>query len=41
MKDFDKTIKKERPFYNEPNLKGTRQSIFKYKKMWSFPQRTE
>jgi hypothetical protein len=41
MKDFDKTIKKERPFYNEPNLKSNRQSIFKYKKMWSFPQRTE
>ena len=41
MKNFDKTVKKETSFYPEPNLKSTRQAIFKYKKMWSFPQRTE
>jgi len=28
-------------FYHPPKLKGPHQAIFKYKKMWSFPERTE
>ena len=27
--------------YNAPNLTGKRQAVFKYQKMWSFPERTE
>ena len=34
-------IKVSKRGYNIPNLKGKRQAIFKYKKMWSFPERTE
>ena len=43
LNKIDNTIKtkKIRPFYNPPALKGTKQAIFKYNKMWSFPERTE